>query len=299
MIRRRRTPLLTAALSLVIILATTAVALFRSETTFRSLALHKLGRLWDDPEAGAYRFQKPDFPRLLEPDEARVETAARALKEYDVLTPGDWHRREDVRALPIEERKDLEVWLMEQAYLYCHALADRPDSPKDWSRAVRILDQLAAANPIPAFAALRARLMAQPGIDRQNLPPHAGLADSSAPRAQFWAAEYLFGVMAECELETDPVGATLETGQKLTGSTSPPVHRTDDDRTRRAAGKALAHYRTFLADHPDSFWGNYRAAALSYGLGGRANFASAASHLEKCVRRHPITRCFTTTSPPA
>ena len=163
LLRRQRRAILAAALSLVIILATTAVALVKSHQTLRALGLHKIGRLWDDPEARAYRFQRTNAPRLLQPDDSRVETAARALKEYDVLGPDDWRRRDDVRALPEAEREDLEVWLMEQVYLYCRALADRPDSPKDWSRAVKILDHVGEPGPIPAFAALRHRLSANLG----------------------------------------------------------------------------------------------------------------------------------------
>ena len=55
----------------------------------------------------------------------------------------------------------------------------------------------------------------------------------------------------------------------------------------RAAAQALVHYKRFLTSHPDSFWGHYRAAAVSYGLGGRANLAAAAGHLEKCLERRP------------
>ena len=85
------------------------------------------------------------------PTTLRVETATRALKEYDVLGTDDWRRRDDVRALPKAEREDLEVWLMEQVYLYCRALADRPESPRDWSRAVRDLDSHRWARSHPGF----------------------------------------------------------------------------------------------------------------------------------------------------
>ena len=66
------------------------------------------------------------------------------------------------------DREDLEVWLMEQVYLHCRALADRPHSPKDWSRAVKILDHVSGPRPIPVFAALRHRLSASPGDRRTN-----------------------------------------------------------------------------------------------------------------------------------
>ncbi len=208
------------------------------------------------------------------------------MKEYDVLAPDDWRRREDVRNLPQAERKDLEVWLMEQVYLYCRVLADRPESPRDWSRAVNILDHVSAHNPIPAFTALRHRLTAQLQID---LPISASTpASASAPRQQFWGNEYLLGVVAECDLESaDPLSSSSQDLRDAIASEKPYLIRTLDARTQRAAGRALAHYNRFLAAHADSFWGHYRAAAVSYGLGSRVNFADAARHLEKCLERRP------------
>ena len=60
---------------------------------------------------------------------------------------------------------------MEQVYLYCRALADRPHSPKDWSRAVKVLDHVSRAHPTPAFAALRHRLSAGLGTEGPVSPP--------------------------------------------------------------------------------------------------------------------------------
>ena len=57
---------------------------------------------------------------------------------------------------PAADRDDLELWLSEQAYRYCRASADRPDSPADWRRALDILDRVAASRSIDAFAALDA-----------------------------------------------------------------------------------------------------------------------------------------------
>jgi eukaryotic-like serine/threonine-protein kinase len=287
LLRRQRPAILAAALSLAIIVATTAVALVKSGNMLRELALHKISRLWDDPEARAYRFQRSNYPRLLEPDDSRVETAAHALKEYDVLTPDDWRRREDVRNLPQAERKDLEVWLMEQVYLYCLALADRPESPRDWSRAVKILDHVSAHGPIPAFAPLRHRLLAQLQIDT-SITPSPTLAGASVARQVFWGNEYLLGVVAECDQEAAlPVSSPSQDQRIGSASDKPPVIRTHENRTQRAAGRALAHYNKFLDFHANSFWGHYRAAAVSYGLGGRANFAGAAGHLEQCLKRRP------------
>ena len=285
LVRRQRRTLVAAGLSLILILATTAVALVKSHQTLQALGLHKMGRMWDDPEARAHRFQRPQAPRLLQPDLSHVESAVRALKEYDVLGADDWRRRDDVQALPEAEREDLEVWLMEQVYLYCQALADRPNSPADWRRALEILGHVARPDPIPAFAALELRLNTNLGA-RGSVSPAASAVASSV-REPSWVNEYLLGVMAECELgssDHDPLAFgdardDMESNQQ--GLDRNP------DRTRHAAEQALTHYKKFLVRHPDSFWGHYRAASASNVLSGSVSIAETAGHLEHCIARRP------------
>jgi eukaryotic-like serine/threonine-protein kinase len=286
LVRRQRRAILTAALSLILIVTTTAVALVKSQQTLMALALHKIARLWDDPEARTYRFQKTNAPRLLQADDFHVEIATRALKEYDVLGLDDWRRRDDVRSLPRADREDLEVWLMEQVYLYCRALADRPHSPWDWSRAVKVLDHVSLAHPTLAFTALRHRLIASLGTEGPISPPTS--AGTAASLGLSWVNDYLLGVVAECELESE-YRAPLSTddvrdeGRSNDGA----MVRNLQDRTRRAAARALDHYNNFLVSHPDSYWGHYRAAAAAYGLGSRADVAATANHLAKCLQRRP------------
>jgi len=107
LLRRQRRAIFTAALSLILIAATTAIALVKSQRTLRALGLHKIGRLWDDPEGRAYRFQKTSAPHLLQADDFHVKIAAPRLEEYDLLGPDDWRRRDDVRTLPKADREDL------------------------------------------------------------------------------------------------------------------------------------------------------------------------------------------------
>ena len=57
----------------------------------------------------------------------------------------------------LSRARDLELWLMEQAYRYCLALTERPDSRHDWERARNLLDRLAEVNPVPVFTSLAAR----------------------------------------------------------------------------------------------------------------------------------------------
>ena len=75
-----------------------------------------------------------------------------------MLGPGDWRRSESFSHLRGADREDLELWLMEQAYRYCLALAERPDSRHDWERARNLLDRLAEAYPLPVFTTLAASL---------------------------------------------------------------------------------------------------------------------------------------------
>ena len=160
--------------------------------------------------------------------------------------------------------------------------------PKTGRGPRRILDQVGAANPIPAFNALRDRLKRRSGIQPPVVPAPGARAASSARRPQFWGTEYLLGLVAECDLGMDsPADSQPGASGEGTESPSPSIVCRDNDFTRHAATVALAHYNKFLADHPDSYWGHYRAAAVSFGLGGRANFLGAANHLEQCLQRRP------------
>ncbi|MFI5456114.1 MAG: protein kinase [Isosphaerales bacterium] len=291
---RRRLVLIAAALSLIVGLPLTSVVLFRSLSNLQDSARYKLARLWDDPEARAYDFQRPPAIRLLKADDSHVEAAARALKEYGVLGPDDWRQRDDVRCLPQAEREDLELWLMgQQAYLYCHALENRPGSPEDWRRALKILDDLSGSSPVPVLAAMRLRLGAKLGAKPSSSPPVS--TRSPVPRATPWVNEYLLGVVAECESESEPPYAPQAAdGPKNLRSNRAVKDREDLDRTRRAAERALKRYNNLLAVHPHSYWGHYRAAATAFGLGSIAvrpasttYFAEAAGHLEQCLKRRP------------
>jgi hypothetical protein len=94
-LRRHRRMLRTAGFSLLTIgLVTTTLALRGSNRDLRqaadAMAVEGLARHWDDPEARALRFQRPQRARFLEPDEPEfVEAAHRALRDYGLLGPGD------------------------------------------------------------------------------------------------------------------------------------------------------------------------------------------------------------------
>jgi serine/threonine protein kinase/tetratricopeptide (TPR) repeat protein len=284
--QRRRLAVIAAAVSLLVGLPLTTAVLFRSLSSRHDSALFRLARLWDDADADAHRFARPHAARLLQPDGSHVAAAARALKEYRVTAPGDWRQRDDIRSLPIAEREDLELWLLEQAYLFCLHLDDRPGSRAEWHRALSVLDAVSGPIVLPALAPIRLRLVAK-------LRTEGTVSPDPTPRSPDrgvvpWINEYLLGVIAECDGESrareagksSTVWKNLGTDRGIIGSEAESV-------TRRAAEVALKHYNNVLAHRPRSYWGHYRAACVTYLLGGSAELAKAATHLEQCLKRRP------------
>jgi tetratricopeptide (TPR) repeat protein len=303
-------------LSLFVGLPSTAIITLSSRRSLRDIARTKLERLRDDAEF--YRIQRSsshwfDDPRhdmvSFEPIEpsnpSSVEAAVRALKYYAVLEPGDWRQRDEVRFLPQADREELELWMMEQAFRYCFALCDRPDSREDWQRARNALAYLGKLTPIPAFALLGERLDRKLGITTSSSSSASGSVarsvDSRRSAQAFspWLSEYLMGVAAEYDLDAShgsPTNVTVN-DSGLTVS-SEPGHTQPHVRVRRNATRALAHYRKLLALRPDSYWGHYRAAGACYALGSFADraagacyalgsFAETSEHLERCLAIRP------------
>jgi eukaryotic-like serine/threonine-protein kinase len=302
---KRRLMVVAAALSLVVGFCTAAAVLVSSKMSLDETARFKLARHWDDIEA--YRFQRSSWDWLGDPrqdsvsfqtsdrgNSHAVETALRAIKDYNVLGPGDWRRRDDVRALPEPDKEDLELWLMEQVYRHCRDRCERPNSPKDWQRAYDDLVRLKAPTTLSAFTELGVRLGLKLGLDdplaTPGTPGFAGRSGLDAGRracaAATWLDEYLLGVAAECDLDPQLDNATEVTKSRLTCE---PTSREPDcdplpEARRRSAERALRHYLKLLELRPDSYWGHYRAAAACYVLGA---FTETAQHLELCLKRWP------------
>ena len=214
--RQRRAILLTvAAVSLIVGLPTAAIVSLKSWSNLLSIALHELARYWDDPKAYPFARSILDcagpapIEGVLLPD--RTESFANGrrgspvLLDYNVLGAEDWRQRDDVRVLPVADREDLELWLLEQAYRYCRALDDHPNSPKDWQRACDIIERLEANGPLSALTALSHHLRVKLG---RKAPAERLREAGSRTRSKFVTAtaapasreleEYLLGVAAEC-----------------------------------------------------------------------------------------------------
>jgi len=268
-VRRRRRVLIALNAMIFVGIATTIVATRWSNQILQKLPLFKYERYLDDP--AIYRFGRPSVPAQTDSkppgsrnpvsehnDRRELSTAIRALRDYDVLTSKQWRLRDDVRLLPAADRKDLEVWLLEQAYRYCRALIGQTGSRSNCERAMAILDHARGSLETPALTALLLRL--QTGMESQSFVPLIHTGDSRWRKAEstpapYWIDEYLLGVAAEYEPEPG-----------------------------LAATEALGHYENMLESHPGSYWGHYRAAAMCYRLG---RHAEAESHLRHCLNRRP------------
>jgi tetratricopeptide (TPR) repeat protein len=283
-------------LSIAIAWITATLSMIRSEQGLKAIALAKLARNIDDPEA--YRFQRPnedwlgDARRELVPfqptsfnDPLTVESLLRPLNDYGALGSHDWRNGADVRLLPEADRDDLELWLSEQMYRYCRALEDRPNSPADWRRALDILDRAAASRSLDAFTALGHRLLARLDSLAPRMSDVQELA-SPRPATPIWLDAYLRGVAAECD-------AGIPAAFQSTRASALPTPRRAGDTAeadplarmqRRAALRALDQYHELLVHRPNSYWGHYRIAAVLYSLG---RFAETAQHLEECLARRP------------
>jgi serine/threonine protein kinase len=269
-VRRTRRPLAAVGFSLVAGLVATFVVSTQSGR-IAELAEAKFNHLLDDPEVGTFRFQHRDIAnqesRDLD-DPETYEVSARVLKDYRIFEPGDWRQAEDFRNLPVSQRDELELWLMERVLRYCVALEERPDSPADWERALETLEHVVEYEPSRAFSILRDRLvrkLADPITATRGVAGELSRDPLNVMSGSPAIEEYLLGVAAECGLTT--AGSTVEV-----------VDGVASDR------RALEHYRRFLRLQPNSLWGHYRSAVITYRLG---QLEDAVTHIERCLALRP------------
>ncbi|MBX6314090.1 MAG: tetratricopeptide repeat protein, partial [Isosphaeraceae bacterium] len=188
--RRRRRPLAAGLVAVVAGAVAAGLVDRASRGPIRQQALDKLAAILDRSDSGAIRYQQAS----LGPEPAAVDPAALALRHlerYEVLAADDWRLRAEVRALPPEDRLDLEAWILEQAWRLAEAMRQRPESPGDWRRALLALERAAGPSPPGPIETQRQALHQQLGLPD---PPPA--AHVRAPR---WLEAYLRGVEAEAD----------------------------------------------------------------------------------------------------
>ena len=184
--RRRRLAVL-AGLLCVSVGALAAVVVTRAHReTFREQAVAKLEALWSHNEPGVYRY-RTRWEVKSEGDQA--ELAGRLLARYEVMGPEDWRDRPDVRHLPVEDREELEAWMMEQVWRFAAALEARPNSSEDWERALACLDRVSGLIRLTSLEAQRRAIR-----ERLSLPEPP---DQTPPPSPRWMDDYLRGVAAE------------------------------------------------------------------------------------------------------
>ena len=210
--RKKKRVLATAALAFMVTVLTTFVVMLKSRSTRQSMALDKLVRKWDDADSRAFHLQRPGLIRPQNPDDPQALAAAvSALKDYDVFGDANWKRRDAIQTLPVQDREDVELWLMEQALRYCRALEQRASSPGDWVLALTIVDHVNHHPNTKVFDALRRHLIDKLGpsglLPGRPQGPHAALPDqesesSGTPRrgpALPWLEDFLVGVASELD----------------------------------------------------------------------------------------------------
>jgi serine/threonine protein kinase/tetratricopeptide (TPR) repeat protein len=190
------------------------------------LAQAKFDALFGSGDPDVYRLQRQGGYRDPAGAETLAAQALRNLSHYDVLEEADWWQRDDVRYLAEPLRDDLTVWLLEQAWRYGTAIADRPDaSPADLARARLVLARTSPGRPPEPLADLDRRLA------RRQAATRAAIGKAASPRVlPGWMDEYLRGVATE---SSDPA-------------------------------RARRHYLAALRDQPASFWARYRLAFAAW-----------------------------------
>ena len=218
--RRRQRLLLVAAASLSLVLGLPiSILILSARRTHADIAHSKVDRHWASVDAYPFRpmtsdwledpFRSSNSFRLTDPaDSGALELAGHALEDFGVLGTADWRPGESFGYLLPPEREDLELWLLEQAYRYCLALAERPNSSHDWERARNLLNHLAEAKSLPIFAMLATRLNVQLQSAGSTAATFRGAEIRSdrlfgpvAHSAVTWGNEYLLGVAAKYEFD--------------------------------------------------------------------------------------------------
>ena len=233
---------------MVMVIATSGLFAWRvadAEAAREKEAMWRYSQIVNNEDSDAFLVRRQLSP-VDSPKAEPAELAWRHLDRYGVLKNKDWRLRDDVHGLPEPARTELEIWLLEQSLRYAHALAARSDAEDAWRRALLCLEN---SSPQTHYASIEAHTRRLRRLLRQPNPAQLPPVDPDPNR--LWMNDYLLGIEAELYGEV---------------------------------GAALDHYLRVLEDRPESFWANYRAAAVESKL---RDFYAAANHLRVCVAQHP------------
>jgi serine/threonine protein kinase/tetratricopeptide (TPR) repeat protein len=246
--RRQRVAVAAGLVGLAFAVGSTALVSHSLSTERHARAKAGYSQIGTSEESGAFLLRRP-VSLLVKTKTDPAELAKRYLERYGVLGTGEWRERDDYRDLPAFERAELEVWLMEQALRFAHALGERPDSPEDWRRALYCIER---ADPSQRYAPIADQGRAlRTLLGLADLDTGDGDGTTRAPATARWMQDYLAAVRLELE------------GRE---------------------NEALSLYLAVRKVRPSSFWANYRAAAVAFVL---RRYSSATEYLDTCVRLRP------------
>ncbi len=156
--RARRRPLIAAAL-MVLVGGIVEYATSRHlNGSLTDRARSKLELLWSGAEPGVYRFLTKSHWRP--EDSLDTQTARRQRGLYGLLEPEgpDWRDRPDVAPLPLADREDLELWLLDRTWAEASARLERSDDEEDLELALADLEKVPEWASLEPVVKLRARI---------------------------------------------------------------------------------------------------------------------------------------------
>ncbi len=147
----------------------------------------KLELLWSGAEPGVYRFLAQRHWRPDETVDPRAARRQRAL--YGLLEPeaDRWRDRPDVATLPVRDREDLELWLLDRTWSEALARLERSDDEEDMRLALKDLEQ------VPEWADLEPFLRVRGQTSRGSRPPRSAGPACRASNLPGWVEAYLNG----------------------------------------------------------------------------------------------------------
>lgn len=249
--RRHRRPLGVAALLLLALVGAGLLTAQRARSQAQRQARAALEQLFGGREPGVYRFRPFGYWKPVDLDEP-ARMAVIHLSRYGLIGTGPetdqpqgpaWRSRSDVASLPGAEAADLELWLLEQAWRLARTLADRPDAPSDWRRALVLLERDAAWAELGPIAALRTELRQRLALPGPSLDP-----ERTAPQPRL--ARFLQALVDEPERAEDALLGFEAVAGSSPGAFWPHYRAAAVAYRRLDYDRAVSHLRACLRRRP-------------------------------------------------